>query len=119
MDKTIIKVALPVENNKLSEHFGHAERFMFFDIEEGKIISTEITQTPEHIEGSFPQWIKSNNADVIIVSGIGPKAIEMFNNVGIKVITNVVPNEPRKVVEDFINNRLDTSYEEVCEHHRN
>jgi predicted Fe-Mo cluster-binding NifX family protein len=112
----IIKVAMPVENNLLSPHFGHAEKFLFFDIEDGKILSTEITPTPEHMEGSFPEWIKSNNANVVIVSGIGPKAVEILEQSGITVITNVVPDKPRKIVEDFINNKLDTSYEDVCEH---
>lgn len=112
----IVRVAIPVENNMLSPHFGHAENFLFFDIEDGKILSTEITPTPEHMEGSFPEWIKSNKANVVIVSGIGPKAVEILENSGITVITNVVPDKPRKLVEDFINNKLDTSYEEVCDH---
>ncbi len=112
----IIKVAMPVEQNALSPHFGHAEKFMFFDIEDGKILATEITPTPEHMEGSFPEWIKSNKANVVIVSGIGPKAVEILEAAGITVITNVVPENPRKIVEDFINNKLDTSYADVCDH---
>ncbi len=112
----IMKIAIPVENNLLSQHFGHAEKFLFFDVEDGKIISTEIAPTPEHMEGSFPEWIKQNKADVLIVSGIGPKAVEILNDSGITVITNAVPEKPRKIVEDFINNKLDTSYEEVCNH---
>ncbi len=112
----IIKVAMPVEKDKLSPHFGHAEKFMFFDIEDGKVLATEITPTPEHMEGSFPEWIKSNNANVVIVSGIGPKAVEILQDAGLTVITNVVPDNPRKIVEDFINNKLDTSYEDVCDH---
>jgi predicted Fe-Mo cluster-binding NifX family protein len=115
----IMRIAMPVERDILSAHFGHAEKFVFFDVEDGKILSTEITSTPEHMEGSFPDWIKSNKANVIIVSGIGPKAVEIFESAGITVITNVVPDKPRKIVEDFINNKLDTSYEEVCEHDHN
>ncbi len=112
----ITRIAMPVEQDKLSPHFGHAEKFLFFDIEDGKILSTEITPTPEHMEGSFPEWIKSNKANVLIVSGIGPKAVEILEQSGITVIKNVVPDKPRSIVEDFINNKLDTSYEEVCDH---
>ncbi len=112
----LTRVAIPVEGEILSPHFGHADKFMFFDIDDGKIVSTEITPTPEHMEGSFPDWIKSNKANVVIVTGIGPKAVEMFNQAGITVITNAVPDKPRKIVEDFIDNKLDTSYDSVCEH---
>ncbi len=112
----ITRIAIPVEKNILSPHFGHAEKFLFFDVEDGKIISTEITPTPEHMEGSFPEWIKSNKANVVIVSGIGPRAVEILEQAGVTVVTNAVPENPRKIVEDFINNKLDTSYEEVCDH---
>ncbi len=119
--KQMIRVVVPMIGDELSEHFGHAEKFGFFEIENGKILSLEIEPAPEHFEGSFPQWVKSKNADVVIVAGIGPKAVEMFENLGIKVITNVVPDKARKLVEDFIENRLDVTYKEVCdhEHHHN
>ncbi len=112
----VIRVAMPVVGNRLSEHFGHAEKFLFFDIEDGKITAMEIVPAPEHIEGSYPQWIKDNEANILIASGIGPKAIEMLKSFGITVITNVVPDDPRKIIEDFLANRLDTTYQEVCDH---
>lgn len=115
----MIRVAIPVDRGILSAHFGHASEFMFFDIENRKIVATETTPTPEHMEGSFPEWIKSQNADILIVSGIGPKAVDIFNAANIEVITNVVPESPRKIIEDFINNKLDKTYEDVCEHHHN
>ncbi len=112
----LIRIAMPVIGEKLSEHFGHAEKFVFFDVEDGKITTTEIIPAPQHIEGSFPQWIKENKANILIVSGIGPKAVDMLNSFGITVITNVVPDNPRKIVEDFLANKLDTTYKEVCDH---
>ncbi len=112
----MIRVAVPMIGDRLSEHFGHAEKFGFFEIEDGKVLAVEIEPAPEHFEGSFPQWVKSKGADVVIVAGIGPKAIEMFESFGIRVITNVVPDKARKLVEDFINNRLDVTYKEVCDH---
>lgn len=112
----MIRVAVPMMGDKLSEHFGHAEKFAFFEIENGKVLATEIEPAPEHFEGSFPQWIKDKGADVVMVAGIGPKAIEMFESFGIKVITNVVPDKARKLIEDFVNNKLDVTYKEVCDH---
>ncbi len=115
----MIRIAIPVDKGILSPHFGHASEFMFFDVEDKKIVATETTQTPEHMEGSFPEWIKSKNADMLIVSGIGPKAVDILNAANIEVITNAVPESPRKIVEDFINNKLDRTYEDVCEHNHN
>ncbi len=111
-----IRIAMPVIGDRLSEHFGHAEKFMFFDVEDGKVVAIEIVPAPEHMEGSYPQWIKENNANILIASGIGPRAVDILKNYGITVITNVVPDEPRKIVEDFLANKLDTTYKEVCDH---
>ncbi|AEA33476.1 NifB/NifX family molybdenum-iron cluster-binding protein [Hippea maritima] len=112
----MIRVAMPIEDDRLCEHFGHAPKFAFFDIEDGKVTSTQIEPSPEHYEGSFPQWIKEKGADAVIVAGIGPKAKELFESFGIKVISNAIPKDARELIEDFIANRLDLSYQEVCDH---
>ncbi len=113
----MIRVAMPIEGDNLCEHFGHAPKFAFFDIENGKVELMQIEPAPEHFEGSFPQWVKQKNADVVIVAGIGPKAKELFESFGIRVISNVRPKKAKELVEDFIANRLDLSYQEVCDHH--
>ncbi len=109
------KVAIPVLEGKLSPHFGKADKFMFFEIEDGKIMFVEVVPAPEHVEGSFPEWIKSNGANVVIAGGIGAKAIERFNSYGIKVIPNVSPDDARKIIDDYINGTLDRSF--TIEHH--
>ena len=112
----MIRVIMPIEDDKLCEHFGHAPKFAIYEIEDGKVLTVEIEPAPEHYEGSFPQWIKSKNVDVVIVAGMGPKAKDMLESSGIRVITNVVPKNAREIVEDFIANKLDVSYKEVCDH---
>ena len=42
----IKKVALPVVNGKLSEHFGHARLFQFFEIEDNEIINSQAKEPP-------------------------------------------------------------------------
>ena len=36
-----MKIALPVVNGMISQHFGHSEKFSIIEIEDSKIISKE------------------------------------------------------------------------------
>ena len=62
------------------DHFGGSEYFSIFNIEDNKIVSEEIIPTPEHITGSFPNFLAEQKITDIVVGGIGGKAIEIFNN---------------------------------------
>ncbi len=86
-------IAIPVLSNDginslISEHFGHAPYFAFILIENGQIKSVEIEENPhqEHGPGVIPNYVKSHEADFIIVRGIGQRAVDFFEKLGIKVI---------------------------------
>lgn len=86
-------IAIPVLsddgiNSLISEHFGHAPYFAFILIEDGQIKSVEIEENPhqEHGPGVIPNYVKSRGADLIIVRGIGQRAVDFFEKLGIKVI---------------------------------
>jgi len=86
-------IAIPVlsdngVNSLISEHFGHAPYFAFVLIENSQIKSIEIEENPhqEHGPGVIPNYVKSHGADLIIVRGIGQRAVAFFEELGIKVI---------------------------------
>jgi len=86
-------IAIPVLsddgiNSLISEHFGHAPYFAFILIENGQIKSVEIEENPhqEHGPGVIPNYVKSHGANLIIVRGIGQRAVDFFEKLGIKVI---------------------------------
>jgi len=100
-----MKVAIPLDGDKISLHFGRCSKFALFEIESNEIISKEIVDVPHHKEGSFPQFLKDKGADVVIASGIGRKALDFFSQLSIRVIPGI-EGEIDKVIEKFLKGEL-------------
>ncbi|HBD95288.1 MAG: hypothetical protein A2015_16150 [Spirochaetes bacterium GWF1_31_7] len=108
-------VALPLDNGILSEHFGHADKFVFFTLNGTKIESKTEKTPPPHQPGIIPAWLKEENANVVIVNGIGQAAVNIFNSHGIEVIRGVDCLTDEEVIKNFIENNL-TDREVSCNH---
>ena len=47
-------VAIPVLDNLLSEHFGHCDNFIFYEIIANKVANTKSMTPPPHQPGVIP-----------------------------------------------------------------
>ena len=67
----ITRFAIPVENNLLSAHFGHAKQFVFIDVIDGKITDEKYFDPPPHEPGRIPirisQWAPQQFSQVVWV----------------------------------------------------
>ncbi len=108
-------IAIPTANGKLSPHFGHVREFTFVTVEDGKIVGKEIAIPPPHEPGVLPQWVHSKGATLVIAGGMGRRAMAIFEDLGIKVICGAEIKEPEKIVEDFIQGKLETG-RNLCDH---
>lgn len=104
----MMKVAVPMVAGRFSEHFGGAEAFGLFDVDEAKsaIVSKTIAQAPPHERGAFPRWLREQGASVILAGGMGPRAVQMFDQFGIRVVAGVAGGEPEAVVKAFLSGDL-------------
>lgn len=100
------KVALPVIDGKLSEHFGHARLFQIFEIEDDTIQTSYAKEPPPHQEGALPRWLAEEKVSDLLVGGIGPKAVEILYANGINVYVNVEVDTADNIALDFINGSL-------------
>ncbi|QTA38457.1 NifB/NifX family molybdenum-iron cluster-binding protein [Thermosipho ferrireducens] len=110
-------IAIPVVENKgkdsrISEHFGHAPFFAFVEIENGSVKEILVERNPyeEHEPGAIPEYISSKKVSVLIVRGIGARAVEFLKRFEINVIRGA-----SGTVEEVINSYLkgilkDTDY---------
>jgi predicted Fe-Mo cluster-binding NifX family protein len=108
-------IALPVEDNMLCEHFGHAQKFKLYSLENQKILNEELIIAPVHQMGLLPRWLAKKNVTDVIVAGIGHKAIEVFNQNKINVFVGVQIKEPLELVNDYLNGTLETNGN-LCDH---
>lgn len=85
-----MKIALPIENNELSQHFGRCEKFMIVEIENGEIKGKEIIENTaregrEGVGTTSASLIADKGVDAIIVQNIGPKAYNVLKQLGIEI----------------------------------
>ncbi|MFW5987805.1 MAG: NifB/NifX family molybdenum-iron cluster-binding protein [bacterium] len=107
-------IAVPVQNNLVSAHFGHAPEFRLFSIEDGKIIKEKSLENPGHQPGLLPRLLRDAGADIIISGGMGQKAITIFEQNNIDVICGA-SGEVKNVINDFISGQLEKD-ENRCSH---
>ena len=109
------KIAIPAINNELSPHFGHCQYFAVYEIEDNKIINQFSSPAPPHETGSLPNWLVSLEVSDVIAGGMGPKAVEIFNNNGINVYLGAQPIKTDEVIQQFLDGTHQFSAN-LCDH---
>lgn len=115
------RVAVPTVNGMFSQHFGGADRFAIFEVDEKarKIVSSISAVPPPHEQGSFPTWLREQGVNAILAGGMGPRAVTMLEDFGIQVVLGISGNSaPDALVKDFIEGNL-VATGESCHDHGN
>ncbi|MCK5731635.1 MAG: NifB/NifX family molybdenum-iron cluster-binding protein [Tenericutes bacterium] len=110
-----MRVALAVDNNMITQHFGHCEYFVVYEVENEEIKGSEIIKNPPHQKGHLPKFLKENNINVVITGNMGQMAVNLMNNLDIQCIKGVKGN-----LVDVINAYVDGSLESkdiTCDQH--
>ncbi|HDN83476.1 MAG TPA: dinitrogenase iron-molybdenum cofactor [Candidatus Altiarchaeales archaeon] len=113
-----MKIAIAVDGNKVSEHFGRCEKFLIFDIRNDETKNVEEVANFKHEPGFLPKLLKDFGVEVVITGGIGHRAKELLNSMKIEVIHGI-KGDVDDVVEQYIKNNLEKieNKEELCECH--
>ena len=112
----IMRIAVTYENGQIFQHFGHTETFKIYDVEEGKVVHSEVVDTNGSGHGALAGVLNALNADVLICGGIGGGAQTALAAAGIKLFGGV-SGDADEAVEAFINETLDYNSDVKCSHH--
>ena len=66
-----MKVAVTYENGNIFQHFGHTAQFKVYDIEDGKIVSSQVVGTNGSGHGALAGLLAQGGVDALICGGIG------------------------------------------------
>jgi Mrp family chromosome partitioning ATPase/predicted Fe-Mo cluster-binding NifX family protein len=112
---TVMKIAIPIAEGRLTAHFGHAAEFAIVHVENNEIKNKELLTPPPHEPGVLPRWLHELGVSVIIAGGMGQKALALFGENGIQVMTGALSLTPEELVDQYLTNSLVTG-ENVCDH---
>jgi len=102
------KIAIPVSDNKLSPHFANSLLFQIFHIENWVIVKEYIIQPPPQLSESLVVWLAKKDITDIITRGIENEEIKNFNQRKINVFVGVELENPKILVQNYINGTLET-----------
>ena len=112
----IMRIAVTYEDGQIFQHFGHTETFKIYDVEEGKVVHSEVVDTNGSGHGALAGVLNALNADVLLCGGIGGSAQTALAAAGIKLFGGV-SGDADKAVEAFINDTLDYNPDVKCSQH--
>lgn len=90
-----MRIAISSEENigldsKVSHHFGRCAYFVLVDVDNGQVQKVDNVANPffhQHRPGQVPGFIHDQKADVMISGGMGGRAIDFFQELGIETAT--------------------------------
>jgi len=118
-----VKVAVPTMGNNgldeyVSEHFGRAPTFTIVDLDTNEV--KVVPNTSQHMGGSGqpPELMAGLGVETMLCSGLGPRAIGMFEEYGIAVYVGA-SGTVRDAIQSWREGRLPVATDErACKMHR-
>ena len=111
-----MRVAVTYENGEIFQHFGHTEQFKIYDIEDGKILSSEIVDTNGSGHGALAGVLNALKVDALICGGIGGGAQMALAQAGIRLYGGV-SGSADAAVQALAEGKLDFDPNVHCDHH--
>ncbi len=113
-DRTL-RVAVPLAEGRLTNHFGHCEQFAIVNVRDGKIDGKEFVTPPPHEPGLLPRWLGERGVNLILAGGMGQRALQLFSERNIHVVTGAPNLEPEELIRLYLAGELTTGAN-VCDH---
>ncbi len=117
MTETTLIIAIPLTDGCVSPHFGHCTHVALIEVDQnqGQILNTKIIEAPPHEPGRFPALVAGHGAKLVIAGGMGGRALGLFAEQHIEVISGAPAVEPEPLVQAYLDGKLETSGN-ICDH---
>ena len=110
-----MRIAVTYEDGQIFQHFGHTEQFKVYDVEDGKVVASEVVDTNGNGHGALAGFLFNEKVDVLICGGIGGGAQMALANAGIKLYGGVM-GDADDAVEAYLSGELNYNPCVRCNH---
>ena len=111
-----MRIAVTHDNGKVFQHFGQTFEFKFYDVEDGKVVASNVVGTNGRGHGALADLLSIVEVDTVICGGIGGGAQMALAANGIKVYGGV-SGDADQAVEGLLSGNLDYNPNVQCSHH--
>ncbi len=102
-----MRIAVPLTAGQVAGHFGQCDQAMIFELDATGAIQKSVTiDMPPHTPGSLPTRLVEEDLDLVLTGSIGQRAIMVLADAGVRVISGVVGNDPKQLIEELVTGQL-------------
>lgn len=112
-----MKIAIPVENGQVNQHFGRSREFAILSLDNQKVTDqkTVSAESLQHNHEGLADLLHREKVEAVVLGGIGPYALQALEQKGLKVITGA-SGDIVSIAEQYSRGEL-VSRNTVCNHH--
>ena len=81
-----MKIAVTYDNGNIFQHFGRTESFKVYDVEDNKVVSSEVIGSNGVGHGALAGLLADRAVDVLICGGIGGGAQQALSDAGVELV---------------------------------
>ncbi len=113
-DETM-RIAVTYDNGNVFQHFGKTESFKIYDVEDNKVVSSEVIGSNGTGHGALAGLLADHAVDVLICGGIGGGAQTALAEAGVELCAGA-EGDTDQAVEAYLKGEL-VSTGANCDHH--
>lgn len=111
-----MKIAVTYQAGMVFQHFGHSQQFKLYEVENGKVIESEIVDTNGQGHGALAGFLSDCHTDILICGGIGAGAQSALGEAGIQIFGGVSGLADEAVL-NYLSGKLQYNLAVQCNHH--
>ena len=111
-----MKIAVTYENGQVFQHFGHTEQFKIYEVADGRVTGSSVTDTNGSGHGALADFLRQRGVDALICGGIGGGARTALEQAGIRLYGGV-SGSADQAVADLLAGTLAFNPDVSCTHH--
>ena len=111
-----MKIAVTYADGQVFQHFGHTEQFKVYEVEDGKVASSQVIGTDGFGHGALAGFLKNKGVGALICGGLGGGARAALAEAGITLYPGASGNADA-AVEALLAGKLQYNPDTTCQHH--
>ena len=122
-----VAVTYEKETGNVFQHFGKTQYFKIYQIEDGKIVSSEVIDNGGNGHHALPPFLKSLGVETLILGNRGQGAIDAIAAAGLKEVPGItgsadeaakgITGSADDAAELFAKGELKPNFDAKCDHH--
>lgn len=110
------KIAVPVENGEVFQHYGKAKQFKIYTIDDDKVTESATAEAEGGGHEAVAFWLVMRGVNAVICGNIGPGSLGALAGAGIVALAGV-EGDADEAIAKFIAGDLAPASAPNCDHH--